>query len=123
MPRRTAEDHRSWAKRNEEFYEHIGGSESAWSGWPMTVLFYVVVHEVTAFLVDQRIQTSTHADTRAALRQNPAWTQLAAMYDQFFGYSRDARYRCRVHSKLELKLAESLLDQVRNEIERLKGLP
>jgi hypothetical protein len=85
----------------------------------MTVLFYVAVHEVLAFLADNNIRPKSHAATSTALRGNQKWTRLAAMYEQFLAYSRDARYRCKVHSEVQLKLAENLLAQVRAEIAQL----
>lgn len=115
----TAQDHRSWAKQNQDFYEHIGGSQSSWAGWPMTALFYVVVHEVLAFLADRNVHPRSHKETKATLRGNPQWTTLATMYEQLFGYSRDARYRCRRHTPEEIKLAEALVEMVRAEIATL----
>jgi hypothetical protein len=121
MPRPTAEEHRSWAQQNEAFYNHLRSGDEEWPGWPMTVLFYVAVHEVLAFLVERGVRPGSHEATRRMLRAKAEWTRLGAMYEQFLGYSRDARYRCVDHGEPQLTLAESLLAQIRSEVASLSG--
>lgn len=124
----TAEEHRAQAQLNEEFYARIGGIDSEWPDWALTTLFYVAVHEIQAFLADNRATVigygirwpvAEHHERKKALRQHPAWNGLAQRYDVLYGASRKTRYECHSPDKTELEKRRQTVDQIRAEIERL----
>jgi hypothetical protein len=114
----SATEHQSWARHNEAFYQHIGGSRSQWPDWAMTSLFYAAVHEIQAALVASRSRPRDHTERIAVLREK--WPSLGTLYETLYTRSKQARYNFHRHSQADLALAEMALAQIRSEIAKLK---
>jgi hypothetical protein len=112
----SAERHREWAQRNEQFYSAIGGADGEWPDWAITALFYTALHEIAAFLRTHGQPAHSHKAIRGALRANPAWTDIAAIYEQLQTWSETSRYHCIILEPHKIKLAENLLAQLREKL-------
>lgn len=86
----------------------------------MIVLFYVVVHEVQAFLIGKGKRPRDHRSRLAALAP---WPDLNSAYRTLQSFASDARYQCMAPTKATLTLAELVLGQVRTEVARLEAPP
>ena len=123
----SASDHEQQAARNEKFYKDtLGGADTQFPDWAMTVLFYTAVHDVQAFLQRKRADLRArgvprlprrHHDRQALLHN--FWPTLELCYTNLKDWSEDARYDCGKFSKAQLQLAERELRNLRNEIKRL----
>jgi hypothetical protein len=121
----SPDEHRSWAERNERFFESIDGTESEWSDWAMTALFYAAVHEVQAFFLKHKAELAassftvpdSHKCVKLVLRT--LWPSLAASYASLLDQSYRARYKCRLYSESNLQAAVVQLGMLRDEIKTL----
>jgi hypothetical protein len=90
-------DHEGQEASNKAFYR---GLDAHYDDWAITVLFYVAVHTVHAFLADQGTLTaeqrhpSSHDDVEIALREAGKST-AASSYHMLRDASRQVRYECR----------------------------
>ena len=121
----SAEEHRAQAAENEAFYAELRDTRPDWA---LTVLFYVIVHEIQAFLADRRgtiigyglpWPITNHHERKAALRRHPPWARLASYYGSFEGWSRKTRYECFKPDPQRLTEMEGLLARIRAEIQQL----
>jgi hypothetical protein len=121
-----AKSHKDWAVRCEAFYKKLGGAKCADPEWALTVLFYVCVHEVQAFLVSKRKELAaipvglplTHMQRSELLAKR--WKKLGVLYDQFLDWSKQARYDLWIPEEEDLKAAEELLRRIRKQIASYK---
>jgi hypothetical protein len=94
----TSTEHLAWAKRNEATFKAIGGAKSKWPDWAGTVLFYVGVHEVQAFLIDNGDRPKNHTERNMLLKAR--WSATVwPPHESLQQFSNDARYRCIVPSE------------------------
>ncbi len=120
----SANAHSEQASYNEDVYRELGGVGAVRSDWALTVLFYVAVHEIQAFLVRQGAHPPPgrgwdHTARKSVLRANPDWQQLGALLERFLDQSARARYECWRPATKDLQLAEVLLQLIRDEITQL----
>lgn len=124
----TADEHRAQAAANRDFYDEIGGANSARPDWALTVLFYAAVHEIAAFLYDQRPTVigngckwpvTGHPDRITALTKHAPWNRLAVYYRDFYNWSRRTRYECEQPDSARLQKMEELLERIKDEIAAL----
>jgi hypothetical protein len=123
----SAARHKRIATSNEAFYRSIGGNACAHTDWAMTVLFYVALHEIQCFLhtrtttltQNQLPVPASHRDRKDVLRRITPWQTVAAMYDQFYGWSKRTRYAGWQPSAFELNVAEANLSLLRGELASL----
>lgn len=117
----SAAEHHTWAQQNEAFYTHLGGSQSQYPDWAMTVIFYVALHEIEAALVAKGSRVYSHEQRKAKLASK--WPVIRQWHDFLYTRSRDARYRCQSFSANDLALAETALASIRAEIAKLNLAP
>ena len=116
----SAQDHRDCAAENERLYNFIGGADSDWPDWAVTVAFYVIVHEASAFLADRKLPVPRgHDGMKVALGADPAWANLLGYYESAQGDANRTRYRCYRPQKQEVQLAAVRIGLVRAEIAAL----
>jgi hypothetical protein len=116
----SAQEHRDWAAANERFYDFIGGAEGEWLDWAVTVAFYTIVHELSAFLADRNKQVPKgHPGMKAELSADPSWSNLLGYYESAQSDATMARYRCRMPLEQEVKFAHARIALVRAEIASL----
>jgi hypothetical protein len=115
----TAEDHREISRRNERFYESIGGPEAAWSDWAVTILFYAALHDLTALAIERNLPLpEKHKDMKDVLRVR-GWEALATGYATLLSRSWRARYKGSRYKKEAVEESHVLLQQLRVEIAEL----
>lgn len=116
----SAQEHRDWAAANERFYDHIGAADSDWPDWAITTVFYVIVHEISAFLRDRNKPVPRgHPGMKDALGADPAWANLLGYYEGAQDDATKTRYRCHTPSKVEVQFAHARIALVRAEIAAL----
>jgi hypothetical protein len=124
----TADEHRAQAAENLAFYNEIGGVASARKDWALTILFYAAVHEVAAFLADQKgavigmgqkWPVTGHPDRITVLTKKVFWNRLATYYRNFYDWSRRTRYDCEIPDEERVRKMEDLLQRIKDEIAAL----
>jgi hypothetical protein len=114
----TAERHREWAASNEALYHAL--DRSKWPDWAVTIIFYAVLHEVSAFLKDEiDYVPGSHKEMKKTLTRRSEWDRLLQFYEGAQDDSNKTRYRCYMPREMEVDLAAARLHGVRAEIEEL----
>lgn len=119
----SAQTHRDKAQENEAFALEIEAGTPKRPDWALTLLFYAAVHEVLAFLVDNRAICETygefpkrHSERIALLDTHTPWRPLAALYKDFLIWSSKARYDLWPPGDNDLQLAKVQLRFIRDFI-------
>ena len=107
------QQHMAQAEHNQALLAHI---EPSFRDWRVTVLFYVAVHLVEAFLDPKH--SGDHGDRSRylwAMRGRPTFDGVGVYgaYCELFNLSREARYDCICLSEDDEKDAESALQKIR----------
>lgn len=120
MPNLT--DHILQAHHNEAFYEDI--DKNTYSDWAMTVLFYVALQYIDAFLATVGMANPGGHGVRDREVNGQAQLQsIANLYFRLKNRSQNARYYCARFPLRELERCRNQdLAQLRNHILPLLGL-
>jgi hypothetical protein len=109
----TPAEHRAWAKQNEEAFKSL---RKTYPDWAATVLFYVAVHEVQAFLAARNIHPQDHGARNRTLRAN--WPKtIWPPYESLQQVSNEARYECVMPREADLNRAVLTLAKLRAALE------
>jgi len=118
----SAAKYKAWATQNETHSQDLLKKCPQASDWAVTVLFYVCLHEVNAFLRARNVPIpGGHAAMKTTLYQNPAWQDLAQMYELFQGWSNRCRYKLWMPTAKDVQVAQLQLGLVRSEIDSLNA--
>lgn len=110
----TADNHHRQYSRNL-CLSREGVIKSNYADWHVTVCFYAALHLVDEKLAELSCVPATHAARDRCIRDrlNKTYPGLWAKYDVLRNYSIKARYECVRYGKIETKLAEDLLVDIR----------
>jgi hypothetical protein len=108
------EEHLNQASRNEKLAQSLAQTE--YREWTVTVLFYVAVHYIEAFLAVRHLHCDDHSERSEKIRQIPELRKIAKEYDALRTLSRQARYHALPIQPEDVNIAQQKLDVIRAQI-------
>ena len=123
MPTRVQHIHQAeWNERAARVLAETGGSQSRFTDWEVTALFYSALHYVDAFLdFTGGIHPTSHPARNVLVASR---TTVALSYLRLYNRSLDARYNVVSIPPAEVdKLISDDYNRIRDNIRRLLDLP
>jgi len=115
----TQQEHWNQAVSNERFLKEI--DHPRFPDWIVVASFYTALHIVGRILVRDGVTVYSHQERNDYLRAN--YRNLFRLYNPLCQLSFDARYVCQSIDLKDSAFAESLLDRIHIEVEKILNPP
>ena len=114
QPILTSPEHVQRAAAHADFEREVSSlvPHAEKPGWQVTVLYYVALHRVSAFLAKHGMHPDTHPGRRDCLKNRLKETATAATYDTLEMWSRESRYNYGGIKESQVESARTMLEKI-----------